>query len=515
MRRIGIDVGGTNTDAVLIEDGQVAAAVKAPTSGDVTGGILEALARLQASGALSLGRIDGVMIGTTHFMNAVVQRRGLMRVAALRLGLPASASLPPFCDWPAELARLIEGGVWMVAGGHEYDGRQFMPLDVSAVRRAARAMRAKGLRSVAISSIFSPLDASHEREAAAIVAEENPGAVITCSSDLGRIGLLERENAGLLNAALADLARDTIAAFEAAVGSAFAGAPLFITQNDGTVAEAAHARRLPVYSFASGATNSMRGASYLSGLREAMVIDVGGTTTDVGQLRGGFPREANSVVQIGGVRTLFRMPDLVSIGLGGGSHVSLEPLQIGPLSVGYRLLSEGLAFGGAQLTTSDVAIAAGLIAIGNAARVAHLEERLRAQVLGEAKRMIEESVDRMKTQAGDVPLIAVGGGAFLAPDRLAGVSRVVRVPHGDCANAVGAAMAQVSGEVDQVFRDMSRNEAIARARTLAADRAVAAGAERATLETVESEDIPIAYLPGNSMRVRVRVVGDVARPLVG
>src|SRR6516225_1990934 len=123
MRRIGIDVGGTNTDAVVIEDGQIAVAVKAPTSEDVTSGILDAFGRLKATGGLSGERIDAVMIGTTHFMNAVVQRRHLTKVGALRLGMPASASLPPFCDWPPDLARLVEGGVWMVEGGHEYYGR--------------------------------------------------------------------------------------------------------------------------------------------------------------------------------------------------------------------------------------------------------------------------------------------------------------------------------------------------------------------------------------------------------
>src|SRR5262249_23527215 len=151
-------------------------------------------------------------------------------------------------------------------------------------------------------------------------------------------------------------------------------APLFITQNDGTVAEAAQAMRLPVYSFASGATNSMRGGAYLSGLDDAMVVDVGGTTTDVGQLRHGFPREANSGVRVGGVRTLFRMPDLLSIGLGGGSHVSLQPLKVGPLSVGYRLLREGIAFGGLQLTTTDIAVAAGRLPLGDRSKVAHLDE---------------------------------------------------------------------------------------------------------------------------------------------
>jgi hypothetical protein len=90
------------------------------------------------------------------------------------------------------------------------------------------------------------------------------------------------------------------------------------------------------------------------------------------------------------------------------------------------------------------------------------------------------------------------------------VSEVVRVKHGDCANAVGAAIAQVSGECDQIFRDMTRVDAIARANELAADRAVSAGADRGTLSTIETEDMPLAYLPGNALRVRVRVVGDVA-----
>jgi N-methylhydantoinase A/oxoprolinase/acetone carboxylase beta subunit len=267
--------------------------------------------------------------------------------------------------------------------------------------------------------------------------------------------------------------------------------------------------RLPVYSFASGATNSMRGAAYLSGLDDAIVVDVGGTTTDVGQLKQGFPRESNSVVQIGGVRTLFRMPDLLSFGLGGGSHVSLNPLQVGPVSVGYRLVQEGIVFGGRQLTATDVAVAAGLIELGDPSQVAEFGPDTSHRVLSECQRMLEEAVDRVKTEAGDVPLIAVGGGAFLIPDRLDGVSRVVRVEHGDCANAVGAAIAQVSGEVDQIFRDVTRRDAIAAATALAAEHAVAAGADASTLKTIETEDMPLSYLPGNSLRVRVRMVGDV------
>ena len=100
MRRIGIDVGGTNTDAVLIENGKVARAVKAPTSEDVTTGILEALARLSDTGLVATGKIDAVMIGTTHFINAVVQRRHLSKVAALRLAMPASACMRSMATSP-------------------------------------------------------------------------------------------------------------------------------------------------------------------------------------------------------------------------------------------------------------------------------------------------------------------------------------------------------------------------------------------------------------------------------
>ncbi|MDB5489293.1 MAG: hydantoinase, partial [Reyranella sp.] len=149
MRRIGIDVGGTNTDAVLIEEGKVSGAVKAPTSQDVTTGILDSLKKLAATGVLKgpdgkPKKIDGVMIGTTHCINAVVQRRHLTMEAALRLGMPSGASLPPFCDWPEDLATLVRGGVWMVEGGHEYDGRPFMPLDEAAVLKAAQEMKAAG-----------------------------------------------------------------------------------------------------------------------------------------------------------------------------------------------------------------------------------------------------------------------------------------------------------------------------------------------------------------------------------
>ena len=514
MRRVGIDVGGTNTDAVLLDGDTVVHAVKTPTTADVTSGITTALRDLLAVVGPT-GPIHAVMIGTTHFTNAVVQRRDLTRVAAVRIGLPASASLPPFVDWPEDLAALVRGEVIMLEGGHEYDGRPIVPFDETGMRAAARRIRAAGITSVAIASVFSPLNAECETRAAAILRDEYPDAAVTLSHELGRIGLLERENATLLNAALVGLARRTTSAFTEALGASRLAAPLYLTQNDGTVMLAATAEAFPVYGFASGPTNSMRGAAFLSGLSDAIVIDVGGTTTDIGSLRRGFPREANNVVEVGGVRTLFRMPDLLSLGLGGGSLVGGDPFRVGPRSVGYRLVDESRVFGGATLTATDVAVAAGLIDLGDRRRVADLPADLVKTALAWMHATIEEGVDRMKTDAQEEPLIAVGGGCFLVPERLPGVSEVVHVRHQAVANAVGAAIAQVSGEVDQIFQNLTREAAIAEARRIAEQRAVSGGADGATLQVVEVEDLPLAYLPGNSLRVRVRIVGDIADPRSG
>jgi len=513
MRRIGIDVGGTNTDAVLLDGDRVLHAVKTPTTPDVTSGIVTALRMLTdvrgETGAGLTAPVTAIMIGTTHFTNAIVQRRDLVPVAAIRIGLPASASLPPFVDWPEDLAGIVRGDVFMLEGGHEYDGRPLVPFDSTGMRRVARRIREAGLRSVGIASVFSPLNAACEEEAAAILRQEYPDAAVTLSHQLGRIGLLERENVTLLNAALVDLARRTTRAFVDALAASGIAAPLYLTQNDGTVMLASVAEAFPVYSFASGPTNSMRGAAFLSKRADALVIDVGGTTTDIGSLRHSFPREANNVVEIGGVRTLFRMPDLLSLGLGGGSVVREQPLAIGPQSVGYRLTQQALVFGGRELTATDVAVAAGLVDLGDRGRVASLPAALVSAALARIRAMIDEGVDRMKADASEVPLIAVGGGCFLVPDSIPGISEVVHVEHGPVANAVGAAIAQVSGEEDRIFQNLSREEAIAEARRLAEDKAVRAGADPRTLGVVEVEDLPIAYLPGNSLRARVRVVGDI------
>jgi len=509
MIRLGIDVGGTNTDAVLVDGDTVRHSVKTATTPDVSTGIVQATKKL-ASQNPAAHRADAVMVGTTHFTNAVVQRRGVSRIAAVRVGLPAAATLEPFVDWPPDLRTLVKGPTFMIQGGHEVDGTPLAPFDRAAMKDAALQIADSGVEAVGISAVFSPLNFAAEREAAEILQTVAPHVAVTMSHELGRIGLLARENVTLLNASLVSLARRTTGGFVDALRESGIQAVLYITQNDGTVSLADQAARFPVHCFASGPTNSLRGAAFLSGLKEAMVVDVGGTTSDIGCLRRGFPREANNAVEVGGVRTAFRMPDLLSIGLGGGTIVDPKnPNQVGPLSVGYQLEERATVFGGSEITLTDVAVAAGLVDLGERKRTAKFGKDFVNQVITRCHDMLAEAIDRMKTDAEDLPLIAVGGGCFLVPEKIPGISKVVHVAHQGVANAVGAAIAQVSGEVDQIFQNMSRGEALEKARVLASERAVKGGASLKTIAVVEEEDIPLSYLPGNSLRVRVRVVGDV------
>jgi N-methylhydantoinase A/oxoprolinase/acetone carboxylase beta subunit len=512
MIRIGIDVGGTNTDAVVMDGVNVLAGVKAATTADVMSGVLAALRTVLAEAKLEPSAVDAVMIGTTHFTNAVVQRRDLAPTAAIRLGLPATASLPPMVDWPEDLKAAIGNHYYMAHGGHEFDGRQISPLDEEELLGIAEDIRAKGIRAAAISAVFAPVNTECETRARDVLQQAAPDVHFTLSSDIGRIGLLERENAAVMNACLCDLARLVVDAFRGALDACGVKARFYLTQNDGTLMDAAYAERFPVLTFASGPTNSIRGAAFLSGVSDAIVVDIGGTTSDVGALQKGFPRPATVAVEVGGVRTNFRMPDVFSLGLGGGSLVVDGPkgVTIGPRSVGYRLVEDALIFGGSTLTTTDVVVAAGGAAIGDPAKVAHIDPGLIARTEARIADMLEMAVERSRLSPEPLPVIVVGGGSILVKGRI-GELEVLKPNHFAVANAIGAAIAQVSGEVDRVYSlaSISRAEAIKDAEQKASAIAVLAGARLSSIEVVDVEDVPLAYLPGNATRVHVKVVGDL------
>ena len=522
--RIGVDVGGTNTDAVLMDGSSVIGWYKAETTADISSGIIAAIACLLDATGCRPDMIENVMIGTTQLTNSLIENKGLLEVAVLRLASPSGHSVEPKIGWPGALAKAVGDHTFLLPGGYEFDGSEVSAFDEKEVRRAAKEINRRGLRAAAISSTFASINSEMEIRAAAILLEENPGINITLSSDIGRVGLYERENSTILNAALTRLSHQIAHSFHQALQELGILAPFYISQNDGTLMKSEFVRKFPILTFACGPTNSMRGAAFLSGVEDAIVMDIGGTTCDIGVLQHGFPRESSVDVDIGGVRTNFRMPDILSIGLGGGTVIHnaqklmlqadprLSEIAIGPESVGYQLTRKALTFGGDTLTATDIAVVTNPdLDIGDRQRVQHIPSGLAAAIEEKIHGLVETALDRMKTSAGEAPVILVGGGHILIKRHPAGCSELIRPEHASVANAIGAAIAQVGGEIDQIYsyQKLSREQALADARQNVIERVIQAGGNQDTLRFIDIDEIALNYLPGEAVRVRAKAVANL------
>ncbi|PHH59956.1 hypothetical protein CDD81_2355 [Ophiocordyceps australis] len=540
LYRIGVDVGGTNTDAALLDiaasdrpDRGVLATHKATTTADLTSGIQSAVAAVVQAAGVDASRILSVTIGTTHFINALLEAdaRRLDRVAVVRLCGPFTRQLPPFSGFPPRLQTLLDGGVYYLDGGLEMDGRQIAALDAAQVRRTARAIVAAGVEAVALVGVFSPLDHAglHEQRCKHLMQLDAPQLRLVCSRDIGPVGLLERENATILNAAILRTGRRVKASLQAAMARLDLRCQLFLSQNDGSLVDADIAADFPIKTFASGPTNSTTGAAFLAGFPrpapegpepQVLVVDIGGTTTDVcALLPSAFPRQAPTYVELAGVRTAFSMPHVVSIGLGGGSLVDLDPAHataaVGPASVGHLLSQQARVFGGPTLTATDIVVAAGHASLGDARLVADLPPSSVAAAQEAIHKKLEGLIDKMRVSQAPVHVLLVGGGALLASQPLARVDRCIRPVHAEAANAVGAAIAKVSGQVDllQVLDDKTTEAVVvAQACQRAIDLAVEKGAARDDVAIVEVNKTPLQYMAQLTLRIQVRAVGRLAVP---
>lgn len=561
LYRIGVDVGGTNTDAAILDiraldsPGRgVLASHKASTTEDITSGIEAAIRAVLKASLVDQRRVISVTIGTTHYINALIEAdaRRLDRVAVVRLCGPFTRQIPPFSGFPVGLSGILDGGSYYLDGGLEVDGRPIAPLNEVEVRQTAKNIAASGVRAVAIVGVFSPLD--HDRifedRCKAILQDQEPGLRIVCSQDIGPTGLLERENATILNASILRTGHKVKRGFKRAMRNLNLACPLYLSQNDGTLIEADAAADYPIKTFASGPTNSMTGAAFLAGFDsnranrpvlngvesrpdsqsmtngdghlepQVLVVDIGGTTTDVCALMpSGFPRQAPGFVEIAGVRTAFTIPEVVSVGLGGGSKVfassnSADSITVGPSSVGYNILSEAKVFGGSTVTATDIIVAQGRADLGNA----ELVKDLPAHVIEGAQNAISKAlagvIDEMKVSTAPVHAILVGGGAILVPDHIPGVDKCIKPIHQGAANAIGAAIGKISGEIDVIEILDGKDEAavIAAAQQRAIDLATAKGADPADVKIVEVNKMPLQYMSRATIRLQVRAVGKVVIP---
>ncbi|MCY4210873.1 MAG: hydantoinase/oxoprolinase family protein [Gammaproteobacteria bacterium] len=514
--RVGVDVGGTNTDAVLMQGRAVLAAAKAPTSADVVSGMISAIRKALDDSGVAAEKIGSVMVGTTQFINAFVERKHLSDVAIMRIALPMTAGIPPLVDWPDDLRQAIDSHIYMIRGGCYYTGQDYLPADEQAIVAAAKDIARKGIGAIALTSIFSPIRPDIEERAAALIRSVAPDVSITLSHQLGGLSLIERENACIINASLLSLARTVMASFRQSLQALNIKAELYVTQNDGTLMRADYAEQYPVMTCSAGPTNSMRGAGFLSDLEEAIVIDIGGTSTDVGFLKHGFPRESTDASDVGGVRTNFNMPDVLSVGLGGGSIITTaDGLSVGPQSVGNQLLQEARIFGGQTLTATDIAVALGQCELGDKALLNDLPQQVRDAAMDVICRKVETAIDRIKTNARAVPAILVGGGHILLHRTPRGVAQVHRPEHATVANAIGAAMAQVGARIKRIvdYSESGRETVIDQVSRQARAMVVKAGGIPATVTIVEIEEMPMTHIQNNAVSLKVRAVGDLAMEL--
>jgi len=522
--KIGIDVGGTNTDAVLLDlNNKLFAKIKCLTSLDVISGITEAIKNVIQSSNVPVTNIKYIMLGTTHCTNALVERVGLNKVAVIRLCLPAAQIIPPFYDVPKDISEAMKLKSYLVKGGYEFNGQIINDIDEAEIKNICFELKGS-ISSLAIAGVFSNINPAQEIQVKEI-AEQILGSdfPITMSHQIGGIGLLDRENAAIINAALQDVAKKMVISFQNAVASFNLNATLYIGQNDGTLMSLEQALKFPVSTISCGPTNSIRGAGYLSGCKDAIVIDVGGTTADAGVIVNGFPRESLLAANIGGIKTNFRMPDVISIALGGGTIIKEYNgnLILQKKSVGYNITTKALAFGGDTFTLSDIAIANGILKIAGAIGIAALQVSITAHckmafeevnniVQFSIRNKIEELIDKLKTSKQQVDVIMVGGGSVIIPPTLVGIDKVLFPEHFEVANAFGAAIAQIGGEGLAVFNlnETTRQEAKQKTINMAIENAISNGAKVNTIQILNIEELPLAYLP-DTIKIKVKVFGEI------
>jgi N-methylhydantoinase A/oxoprolinase/acetone carboxylase beta subunit len=332
MMRLGIDTGGTYTDAVLLaDDGRVVATAKALTThGDLFGGIAEAVQAVMAlAPEAAARRVTLVGLSTTLATNALVEGKG-GRPGLVMIGLSPESVARGGLD-----AALGGAPRAFVAGGHDAFGREQAALDVQALDTAVEAMR-HAVDGFAVTAAFAVRNPAHELAAAARITACS-GLPVTMSSELtSRLDAPRRALTTLLNARLIPMIDRLIEALERLLRELAIDAPLMVVRGDGALMAAAVARSRPVETILSGPAASVVGAAHLSGLDDAVVTDVGGTTTDVAILEGGRPRLAARGALVGGHRTMVEAIDLATTGLGGDSEV--HRAADGTLALGPRRL---------------------------------------------------------------------------------------------------------------------------------------------------------------------------------
>ncbi len=309
---LGIDAGGTYTDAVIIDFTAQCVLAKAKTlttRDDLSRGVAAVIGKLPA--ALH-AHVRLVSLSTTLATNAIVEGKG-GKVGALLLG---------FDEY--DLQKISHTPKRAVPGRTDITGSEMVPLDEAALRDAVYdLLEHEQVDAFAISGMVSVMNPQQELRARAIVQEMSDKPVV-CGAELTmQLDTIKRTITATLNARLLPIIAELIGHVKSVMDAAGLHVPLMVVRGDGTLMHEELARRTPVETILSGPAASVSGAQFLSGLRDGLVVDIGGTTSDIALLHDGIPAVANKGARVGAWSTNVRAVDIETVGLGGDSVVAL------------------------------------------------------------------------------------------------------------------------------------------------------------------------------------------------
>ena len=315
--RVGVDTGGTYTDAALFDEGadRVVAAAKALTTRhDLAVGIRGAVAEVLDGSGIDPASIALVSLSTTLATNALVEGQG-GRVALVLIGFDEAAASR------AGIAEALRGGPCVrIGGGHDAAGRAGAVLHLSALDRALSGLEGS-VDAFAVAGMFAVRNPEHEI-AVREHLRERTGRPVTCGHELSsRLDAPRRAMTCVLNARLVPIIHRLLEAAERSLGAMGISAPMMVVRGDGALVGAEVARSKPVETILSGPAASIVGAYHLTGERDAVVADIGGTTTDHALLVDGRPRLDPDGATVGGFRTMVEAVAMRTVGLGGDSEV--------------------------------------------------------------------------------------------------------------------------------------------------------------------------------------------------
>jgi N-methylhydantoinase A/oxoprolinase/acetone carboxylase beta subunit len=454
MYRLGIDVDGVNTYCVVMSQNlQVICKAQLPTTDDVLTGIEQIVRHVLQHAGLHPSQIKAVIIGTSQGYKALLDHQNLAGVITIRLGT-SKGSIPPLYEADQSLQQAIRLRYVELPGGHMVDGTPYpMENSRSLLEQFLRGVSVNPDDAFAIASTFSPMNGDHERQVAAWIKQLCGTHVsLTMSHEIGNIGFLERENTAVLNAALARSMRQTLCGLTELFQCLGVSAGIFLTQNNGSVMSHTYALRYPIRTLCSRACNSFRGAAFLAGRNDCVMVNVEENLTHIGIWKKGFPKLIGVGRKIAGIPVNLQMPEISTLDWGAKREVDDDALD-----------------------------------------------------------RIYQAIQRYQPRFEPLPILFTGEGSEkVVPLFKYPWADVVQTDHTAYVSAIGACIAPISGHVDRMYwlnENNGRDEAIALAKEEAVKEAVLAGANPETVNIQAIEAAPLSYIPCQALRIQVRATG--------